>query len=150
MILSVKLERNSMSGSLWSLWRGTTQRKNRFRAPPTHTWSSYTHVFTHTYTQTHTHAHLVLEVHTRTHMCNHWMTIPKIWPKPIPRLFLRYQIFRNRNFFPRPNFSETETDTFLPRQNFPKPKPRLFFRDQIFRNRNQKPQKFGKSLETET
>ena len=54
------------------------------------------------------------------------MTIPKFWPKPIPRLFLRYQIFRNRNrdFFLRPNFSET--DTFLPRSNFPKPKPRLF------------------------
>ena len=69
----------------------------------------------------------------------HWMTIPKFWPKPIPRLFLWYQIFRNRNwdFFPRPNFFETETDTFLPRPNFsetetffprpnfskPKPKP---------------------------
>ena len=65
------------------------------------------------------------------------MTIPKFWPKPIPRLFLRYQIFRNRNrdFFPRPNFSETETDTFLPRPNFPK--PRLFSESKFFRNQNQ-------------
>ena len=66
----------------------------------------------------------------------HWMTIPKFWPKPIPRLFLLYHIFRNRN------------RDFFRDQIFPKPKPRLFFRDQIFRNRN--PQKFGKSLETET
>ena len=36
----------------------------------------------------------------------------------------RDQIFRNRDFFPKPNFSET--DTFLPRPNFRKPKPRLF------------------------
>ena len=42
----------------------------------------------------------------------HWMTIPKFWPKPIPkskpRLFFRYQIFQNQNFFPIPNFSETD------------------------------------------
>ena len=46
----------------------------------------------------------------------------------------RDQIFRNRDrdFFPRPNFFETETETF--------------FRNQIFRNRN--PQRFGKSFET--
>ena len=62
------------------------------------------------------------------------MTIPKIRPKPIPRLFLRYQIFRNRDFFPRPNFSKIETDTFLPRPNFPK--PRLFSETNVFRNRN--------------
>ena len=64
----------------------------------------------------------------------HWMTIPKFWPKPIPRLFLRYQIFQNRprDFFPRPNFSET--DTFLPRPNLPK--PRLFPRPIFFRNRD--------------
>ena len=94
----------------------------------------------------------------------HWMTIPKFWPKPIPRLFLRYQIFQNRprDFFPRPNFfrnryryffsetknSETETETSFPIPNFPK--PILFFRYQIFRNRNRNHQKFGKSLETET
>ena len=79
----------------------------------------------------------------------HWMTIPKFWPKPIPRLFLRYQIFRNGNraFFPRPNFFET--DTFLPRPNFPKPKPRLFSETKFFRNRNRNPQRFGKSFETE-
>ena len=51
---------------------------------------------------------------------HHWMTKPKFWPKPIPRLVFRYQIFRNRNrdFFPQPNF----------------PKPRLFFwnRNQYF------------------
>ena len=55
------------------------------------------------------------------------------------------QIFRNRDFFPRPNFFETETETFFPKPNFlkpkprpfpepnfSKPKPRLFFRNQIF------------------
>ena len=77
-------------------------------------------------------------------------TISRLWPQlgPSPKfgtsfkaLFLlfgfflfRDQIFRNRDFFPRPNFSKTEAETF--------------FRNQIFRNRN--PQKFGKSLETET
>ena len=68
----------------------------------------------------------------------HWMTIPKFWPKPIPILFLRYQIFRNRNrdFFPRPILSVTETDTYLPRPNFPKPKQRLFSETKFFRNRN--------------
>ena len=34
------------------------------------------------------------------------MTIPKFWPKPIPRLFFRDQIFRNRNW---DFFSESET-----------------------------------------
>ena len=40
--------------------------------------------------------------------------------------FFRNQIFRNRNrdFFPRPNSFETETETFFPKPNFPK--PRLF------------------------
>ena len=82
----------------------------------------------------------------------HWMTIPKFWPKPIPRLFLRYQIFRNRNrdFFPRPNFSETETDTFLPRPNFPKPKLRLFSETNFFRNRNRDFFSETKFFETET
>ena len=47
----------------------------------------------------------------------------------------RDQIFRNRDFFPRPNFFETETETF--------------FRNQIFRNRHRNPQRFGKSFETE-
>ena len=35
----------------------------------------------------------------------------------------RDQIFRNRDFFPRPNFFETETETFFPKPNFSKPKP---------------------------
>merc|ERR1712074_419370 len=53
------------------------------------------------------------------------------FPKPIPRLFFRYQIFRNRyrDFFSDTKFSETDTETF--------------FRYQMFRNRN--PQKIGKS-----
>ena len=46
----------------------------------------------------------------------------QIFPKPI--LFFRDQIFQNRDFFPRPNFSETETETFFPRPNFLKPKPK--------------------------
>ena len=45
--------------------------------------------------------------------CNHWMTIPKSWPKPIPRLFSDTK------------FSETETKTFFRDQIFPK--PILFF-----------------------
>ena len=63
-----------------------------------------------------------------------------------------YQIFRNRNqdFFPRPNFSETETDTFLPRPNFPKPKPRLFSETKFFRNRNRDFFSETKFFETET
>merc|ERR1712004_868728 len=46
------------------------------------------------------------------------------FPKPIPRLFFRYQIFRNRyrDFFSDTKFSETDTETF--------------FRYQIFRNQN--------------
>ena len=50
------------------------------------------------------------------------MTIPKIWPKPIPRLFSDTK------------FSESVTETFFPIPNFPKPIPRLFFRYQIFQN----------------
>ena len=88
--------------------------------------------------------------HLKTHQTNlmvpwdpidapldHWMTIPKFWPKPIPRLFFRYQIFRNRyrDFFSDTKFSETETETFFRDQIFPK--PILFFRDQISQNRNQ-------------
>ena len=94
-------------------------------------------------------------------------TISGLWPQlgPSPKfetsfktLFLlsgffifRDQIFRNRDrdFFPRPNFFETETETFFRDQIFSKPKPRLFFRNQIFRNRNRNPQRFGKSFETE-
>ena len=45
----------------------------------------------------------------------------------------RDQIFRNRDFFPRPNFFETETETFFPKPNFPKPKPSKIW--QKFRNR---------------
>merc|ERR1712218_687019 len=57
--------------------------------------------------------------------------------KPIPRLFFRYQIFRNRyqDFFSDTKFSETNTETFFRYQIFPKPKPRLLFQDQIFQNR---------------
>merc|ERR1712004_762386 len=54
----------------------------------------------------------------------------------------RDQNFRNRDrdFFPRPNFFETETETFFRNQIFRKPKPILFsetetetfFRDGIF------------------
>ena len=60
----------------------------------------------------------------------------KILTETDTETFLRYQIFRNRNrdFFPRPNFSET--DTFLPRPNFPKPKSRLFSETNFFRNRD--------------
>ena len=80
------------------------------------------------------------------------MTIPKFWPKPIPRLFLQYQIFRNRyrDFFPRPNFSETEADTFFPKPKILKPKPRLLFRYQIFWNRNRYFISDTKFFETET
>ena len=44
----------------------------------------------------------------------------------------RDQIFRNRDrdFFPRPDF--TESQTFFPKPKFPKPKLRFFFRDQVF------------------
>ena len=74
------------------------------------------------------------------------MTIPKFWPKPIPRHFFQNQIFQNRNrdFFPRQKFSETETETFFPRPNFfwnrnrdffPKPKPKPSNIWQKFRNR---------------
>ena len=78
----------------------------------------------------------------------HWMTIPKFWPKPIPRLFFRYQIFWNRyqDFFPRPNFSET--DTFLPRPDVPK--PRLFAETKFFRNQNRDFFSETKFFETET
>ena len=43
----------------------------------------------------------------------------------------RDKIFRNRDFFPRPNFFETETETFFPKR---KPKPSKIW--QKFRNRN--------------
>ena len=90
---------------------------------------------------------------------DHWMTIPKFWPKVIPRLFFRYQIFRNRDFFAETKFSKTKTGTFFPRPN--SPKPVLFFWDQILGNPNRNffgdqilwirnPPKIGKSLETET
>merc|ERR1712034_69422 len=60
------------------------------------------------------------------------MGIPN-FPKPIPRLFFRYQIFRNRyrDFFSETKFSETETETFFPIPSFPKPIPRLFFRKKV-------------------
>ena len=98
-------------------------------------------------------ASLSVSAFKHRYLCqHHWMTIPKFWPQPILRLFLRYQIFRNRNrdFFPRPNFSETETDTFLPRPNFPKPKPRLFSETNFFRNRYFFPETKFSETETET
>ena len=64
----------------------------------------------------------------------------------------RDQIFRNRDFFPRPKFSETETKTFFPKPNFPKPKPRLFSETNFFRYRSRDflfETKFSKT-ETET
>ena len=67
-------------------------------------------------------------------------------PKPKLRLFLRDQIFRNLNFFRRPNslklkpllFSETKIS---------KTKTETFFRDQILRKRYRNPPKIGKSCE---
>merc|ERR1711973_839826 len=47
----------------------------------------------------------------------------------------RDQIFRIRDFFPRPNFFETETETSFPKPNFPKPKPKPSKIWQKFRNR---------------
>ena len=56
--------------------------------------------------------------------CGHWMTIPKFWPKPIPRLFFRYQIFRNRyrDFFSDTKFSETDTETLKKLAKVSKPR----------------------------
>ena len=64
----------------------------------------------------------------------------------------RDQIFRNRDrdFFPRTNFFETETETFFPKPNFPKPKPRLFSETKSFRNRNRDFFSETKFSETET
>ena len=80
---------------------------------------------------------------TKTKTCKHNMSVhstalnddTKDLTETDTEIFLRYQIFRNRDFFPRPNFSETETDTFLPRPNFPKPKPKPSKIWQKFRNR---------------
>ena len=49
----------------------------------------------------------------------------------------RDQTFRNRDrdFFPRPIFFETESETFFPKPNFPKPKPKPSKIWQKFRNR---------------
>ena len=50
----------------------------------------------------------------------------------------RDQIFRNRDrdfFFFRPNFFETETETFFPKPNFPNPKPKPSKIWQKFQNR---------------
>merc|ERR1712116_92828 len=56
--------------------------------------------------------------------------------KPIPRLFFRYQIFRNRyrDFFSDTKFSETDTETSFPIPNFPRPKPILLNIFYIFYN----------------
>ena len=62
------------------------------------------------------------------------------------------QIFRNldRDFFPRPIFFETKTETFFPKPNFLKPKPRLFSETKFFRNRNRYFFSETKFSETET
>ena len=62
----------------------------------------------------------------------------QIFPIPIPRLFYRDQIFRDRyrDFFSETKFSDTNTETF--------------FRDQIFRYRYRDSQKIVMGLETET
>ena len=59
-------------------------------------------------------------------------TVLVIWIFSFPR-----QIFRNRNrdFFPRPNFSETKT--FFFRNQIFQNRIKTFFQDQIFPNRNQ-------------
>ena len=76
----------------------------------------------------------------------------QIFPIPIPRLFYRDQIFRDRyrDFFSETKFSDTDTETFFPRPNFSIPIPRLFFQDQNFRYRYRDSQKIVTSLETET
>ena len=60
----------------------------------------------------------------------------------------RDQIFRNRDFFLRPNFFETETETFFPKPNFPK--PRLFSGTKFYRNRYFFPETKFSETETET
>ena len=51
----------------------------------------------------------------------------QIFPIPIPRLFYRDQIFRDRyrDFFSETKFSDTNTETFFSRPNFSIPRPRL-------------------------
>ena len=58
----------------------------------------------------------------------------QIFPIPIPRLFFRDQIFRDRyrDFFSETKFSNTDTETFLTRPNFSIPIPRLFFETKTF------------------
>ena len=48
------------------------------------------------------------------------------FPKPKPRLFPRpnFSETETDTFLPRPNFSETETEFFFPKPNFSKPKPK--------------------------
>ena len=67
----------------------------------------------------------------------------QIFPIPIPRLFFRDQIFRDRyrDFFSETKFSNTDTETFLTRPNFSIPIPRLFLRDQKFWYRNRDSQR---------
>ena len=62
-----------------------------------------------------------------------FFTIPN-FPKPKPILFFRDQIFRNRNqdFFPRPIFSQTKTDTFFSATNFFWNRNRDFFSETKF------------------
>ena len=55
---------------------------------------------------------------------------------------------RIRNFFPIPNFSDTESDTFSDTKYF-QYRIRYFFRYQIFSIPNPKPSKKWKSFETE-
>ena len=84
-------------------------------------------------------SHFLLACVTIATRQSHWMTIPKFWPKPIPKLFFQYQIFRNRyrdfffryqifrnqNFFSETKFSETNTETPQKLAKVSRPKPRL-------------------------
>ena len=76
----------------------------------------------------------------------------QIFPIPIPRLFFRDQIFRDRyrDFFSETKFSNTDTETFLTRPNFSIPIPRLFFETKSFDNDTETLKKIVMGLETET
>ena len=52
---------------------------------------------------------------------DHGMTIPKFWPKPIPRLFFSKETEFSKT---KTDTKFSDTDTFFPRPNFLKPKPR--------------------------
>ena len=51
-----------------------------------------------------------------------WMTRPKFWLKPKPRLFSRPKFLKKKpRFFSKTKVSESETETFFRRPNFSKP-----------------------------